>query len=126
MVHRCEATDSRLFVDTGKLLFAVLGQVVLLPTLPARSVLEVHRRVKALQLLVLLAADGALAWCSGAGASPAAAAAARLAPLSRIAAVSLHERDEVIARHGFKVELLLRLVLSWRRFLHAVKRQALL
>ena len=117
--------DSLFFVDTGKLLFAVLGQVVLLPTLPARSVLEVHRRVRALQLLVLLAAVGALAWCSGAGASPA-AAAARLAPLSRIAAVSLHECDEVIARHGFKVELLLRLVLNWRRLLHAVKRQALL
>ena len=64
--------------------------------------------MKALQLLVLLSAVGAFAWCPGAGASPAATAATWLAPVSRIAAVSLHESDEVIARHGFKVELLLK------------------
>ena len=79
----------------------------------------------AFQLLVLLSAVGAFAWCPCAGASPAATTATWLAPVSRIAAVSLHESDEVIAGHGFKVELLLRLVLSKKGFLNAMKQQAL-
>ena len=82
--------------------------------------------MKALQLLVLLSAVGAFAWCPCAGASPAATTATWLAPVSRIAAVSFHVSDKVVAGHGSEAELLLRLVLSWKGFLNAMKRQALL
>ena len=77
----------------------------------------------AIQLLMLLAAIGALAWRSGAGADTVAASTARLAPLSRIAAIYLHVCDEVVPGHGLEVDLFLLVAQvseGGKKLLHAV------
>ena len=96
-------SDSPLVVDGGELLSAVAADVSLFPAFPARSVFDVDCWVRALELLVLVAAVGALARSLRASPGTTVGGATWVASVARIPSVPLDECDKVVSRHGFEI-----------------------
>ena len=117
--------DSPLVVDGGEFLSAVAADVPLFPAFPARSVFDVDCWVRALELLVFLAAVGAFAKSFRASPSPTVGGATWVAPVARIPSIPLDECDEVVSRHRFEIWLLLGLF-RWSLVFDAMKRKTLL
>ena len=95
--------DSHLVVDGGEFLSAVAADVPLFPAFPARSVFDVDCWVRALELLVFLAAVGAFTTSFRNSPSPSVGGATWVASVARIPSVPLDECDKVVSRHGFEI-----------------------
>ena len=96
-------SDYPLVVGGGELLPAVAADVSLFSAFPARSVFDVDRWVRALELLVLSAAVGAFTKSFRASPSPTVGGATWVAPVAGIPSVPLDECNKVVSRHGFEI-----------------------
>ena len=117
--------DSPLVVDGGEFISAVAADMPLLPALPARSVFDVDCRVRALELLVFLAAVEAFAKSFRGCPRPTVGGVAWVASVARIPSVPLDECDKVVPRHGIETLLLLGL-LRWSLVVEAMEGKTLL
>ena len=95
--------DSPLVVDGGEFLSAVAADVTLFPAFPARSVFDVDRWVRALELLVLVAAVGAFTMSFGTSPSPTVGSATWVASVAMIPSIPLAECDKVVSGHGLEI-----------------------